>query len=95
MLRTITITHARLRVAVCPGFVASVDVDELLLEVDDNAAETARDHLECTMINAFPKTFPVAPANGAAKATSGGAGRADGMRGDRVRVNNAMRDGVS
>jgi DNA polymerase I-like protein with 3'-5' exonuclease and polymerase domains len=71
MMRAVTATYARLRAAGVPGgLVASVH-DELLLEVDENAAETARDLLERTMIDAFQQTFPGAPTNGAAKAIIG------------------------
>ncbi len=61
MLRAIAMVFRRLH-GIRGGLVASVH-DELLLEVTEGDAETARQVLEETMIEAFEQTFPGAPTN--------------------------------
>ena len=61
MLRAITRTYTLLkRAGIRGGLVASVH-DELLLEVAEDDAETAREILEQGMTDAFVETFPEAP----------------------------------
>jgi DNA polymerase-1 len=61
MLRAIPLVFRRLR-GINGGMVACVH-DELLLEVAEADAETARGILEASMIEAFEATFPGAPLN--------------------------------
>jgi DNA polymerase I len=71
MLRAVTLTYARLRVAgIRGGLVASIH-DELLVEAAEDDAESARAILEEAMIEAFTLTFPGAPTNGVAAAKIG------------------------
>ena len=61
MLRAIALTYTRLKgSAIRGGLVASIH-DELLLEVRENDAESARALLEETMTEAFELTYPGAP----------------------------------
>jgi DNA polymerase-1 len=71
MLRALTLTHRRLKLAgIRGGIIASIH-DELLLEVAEGDAEPARLILEESMLAAFSETFPGAPANGVAAAKIG------------------------
>ena len=71
MLRALTLIHSRLRSAgIRGGLVASIH-DELLLEVHEDDAESARALLEETMVEAFAITFPGAPTTGVASAVIG------------------------
>jgi len=71
MLRAIALVYARLKAARIRGGLVACVHDELLLEVDEDDAEKARQILEGTMIDAFVETFPEAPANGVARAKVG------------------------
>jgi DNA polymerase-1 len=71
MLRAITLVHTRfLDAGIRGGLVATVH-DELLVEVVEDDAESARDILQQTMVDAFEITFPGAPSNGVAAAAIG------------------------
>src|SRR3954463_2624040 len=61
MLRAIPLVFKRLR-GIRGGLVATVH-DELLLEVAEDDAETAKQLLSETMVEAFELTFPGAPSN--------------------------------
>lgn len=71
MLRAIIIAHARLQQAQLHGGLVATVHDELLIEVIESEAETARDILQQAMIDAFQVTFPGAPTTGVAQATIG------------------------
>ena len=70
-MRAITWTYARLKAAQIRGGLVACVHDELLLEVHEADAATARDILETAMIDAFTATFPGAPLANVAKATIG------------------------
>jgi DNA polymerase I-like protein with 3'-5' exonuclease and polymerase domains len=72
ILRALTWTHARLLAAHIrgPGIIVTLH-DELVLEVDEEDAEKARQILEQTMFDAFCATFPGAPCEGVAQAKIG------------------------
>ena len=70
-MRAITWTYARLKAARIRGGLVACMHDELLLEVVEEDAETARQILEQTMTDAFTETFPGAPASGVATAKIG------------------------
>ena len=61
MLRAIALVYARLKAARIRGGLVACVHDELLLEVAEADAETARDILGETMTEAFAMTFPGAP----------------------------------
>ena len=71
ILRAIALTYARLKAARIRGGLVACMHDELLLEVVEEDAETARQILEQTMTDAFTETFPGAPASGVATAKIG------------------------
>lgn len=71
LLRAMILAHARLKQSgVRGGLIISLH-DELVLEVLEDDAETARELLEQSMIEAFIETFPGAPTIGAATAKIG------------------------
>jgi DNA polymerase I-like protein with 3'-5' exonuclease and polymerase domains len=71
MLRAVAWIYARLKAIGTRGGLVACVHDELLLEVDEDDAEKARQILEQTMLDAFTETFPRAPADGVAKAVIG------------------------
>jgi DNA polymerase-1 len=71
LMQAMTLLHARLQWARVRGGLVACVHDELLLEVHEDDAETARRILEQTMTDAFAATFPGAPMNGVATAKIG------------------------
>jgi DNA polymerase-1 len=61
MLRAITMTYTRLKGAVIRGGLVASIHDELLLEVHEDDADSARALLQETMVEAFMLTYPGAP----------------------------------
>jgi DNA polymerase I-like protein with 3'-5' exonuclease and polymerase domains len=71
MLRAVTLVHSRfVQVGIRGGLVATVH-DELLAEVIEVDAKSARHLLQQAMVDAFAHTFPGTPTNNVATATIG------------------------